>query len=247
MLKAERNLRARYEDYAKTYPNAEKWTLSYSEATAWKALNVEQQDMARICHKYGWNVFTHGGDENWVFAGDIQDGNFGNCTAGEADRWHAVGGKVASYATPMFASPENPAMHRRYLGIERWRTERMDGNMQHGLKDHDEGINAFAPDPGGDGNYRCQIMMYRTRTGFIESICWDGVREAYDDVRYGTLLKTLALRHRSAKAEPLRREARRALMWLEQIDGISTDMKMFRSGCADRILTLMELEKKGGK
>ena len=247
MLKAERNLRARYEDYARTYPKAEKWTLSYSEATAWKALNVQQQDMARICHKYGWNVFTHGGDENWVFAGDIQDGNFGNCTAGEADRWHAVGGKVASYATPMFASPENPAMHRRYLGIERWRTECMDGNMQHGLKDHDEGINAFAPDPGGDGNYRCQIMMYRTRAGFIESICWDGVREAYDDVRYGTLLKTIALRHREAKAEPLRREARRALMWLEQVDGVSTDMKLFRSGCAERILTLMELEKKGGK
>ena len=247
LRRAERNKRATYEMFAREFPESEKWSITYSETGNYIALNAWQQDQARVLHKWGWNVFTHGGNNNWFIAGDIQDANIGSTTRADADRWHSVGGRVANYARP-FASPENPGLHRRMLGLDRWKELHFDGNMQHGLKDHLQGINEFAPDPTGDGNYRCQIMMYKTQTGFLETLCWEGVREAYDDIRYCSMLKEMASKLADSSDEPVRREARRSLAWLERINGRNTTMSMVRSGCIDRILVLLELGKgKEGK
>lgn len=241
MRMAERDIRAPLDKLLREHPDSEKWAITYSEAGAYSVLNVANQDQCRILHKYGINVFSHGGDNGWFLSGDFQDGIFGATKWREvADRWHAVGGRVGDYARP-FASPENPAIHRRYVGLRRYKEQRFDGNMQHGLIDHHKGINEFAPDPTGDGNYRCQKMMYPTRAGVLETICWEGVREAFDDVKYLTVLKKLALKYRDSKDEPVRREARRALQWMEMIDGGDDAMSAVRLGAIERILTLMEL------
>ena len=247
MRRAERLKRATYEFFNREHPDSEKWTITYSESGAYRVLNVQNQDQCRILHKWGWNVFTHGGDENWYVSGDFQDGNIGALDRRTAELWHAVGGMLANYARP-FDAPENPAIHRRMRGLNRWKELRQDGDMMHGLIDHDTGINQFAPDPGGDGNYRCQMFLYRQRAGIIETICWEGVREAFDDIKYLTLLRGMALEHRDSDNEPLRREARRALGWIERIDGAAGDMNAVRSGCVERIMILRDLvAMKGGK
>ena len=247
MRRAERSKRAVIDRHRREHPDSEKWTLAYSEAGAYQMLNVRNQDMCRILHKWGWNAYTHGGDNNWFVSGDFQDGNIGARDRISSDLWHAVGGMVANYARP-FDAPENPAVHRRMRGLNRWKELRQDGDMMHGLIDHQTGINPFAPDAGGDGHYRCQMFLYRQRAGIIETICWEGVREAYDDIKYLTLLRGMALERRDDADEPLRREARRALGWIERIDGAAADMNAVRAGCIERIMTLRALiAKKEGK
>ena len=247
MRVAERFGQAVLDYYDTKFPDAEKWSLFFSEATSYGTLNVMHQDQVRIAHKHGIKVFAHGmGNYNYDFAGDLQDGQILTSTDRvQADRWHAIGAPVGDYAKP-FASPENPAVHRRQLGFGRYKGSHMDGHMQHGMMNRDP--NQFAPNPGGDGNYRCQIMIHPTQAGFLETICWEAVREAYDDVRYLTLLKQLATPHLSDGNEPLRREARRALVWLENRDGDTASMDMVRLGAIERILVLKDLiAKKGGK
>ena len=244
---AERFGQAVLDYYDTKFPDAEKWSLFFSEATSYGTLNVMHQDQVKIAHKHGIKVFAHGmGNYNYDFAGDLQDGQILTSTDRvQADRWHAIGAPVGDYAKP-FASPENPAVHRRQLGFGRYKGSHMDGHMQHGMMTRDP--NQFAPNPGGDGNYRCQIMIHPTQAGFLETICWEAVREAYDDVRYLTLLKQIATPHLSDGNEPLRREARRALVWLENRDGNTASMDMVRLGAIERILTLKDLiAKKGGK
>ena len=226
--------------WAENFPHASKWTLLYSECHSYQGLNIMQQDHAAILRDLGWKVFAHAmSDRNWYFAGDVQDATFqSSIDRVDAERWHKAGGWFGDYAKP-FAAPENPALHRRMLGIHRYKFCHFDGHMQHGILD--EHVNQFAPDPGGDGNYRCQIMLYPQQAGVIETICWEGVREAYDDVRYLTKLQQLAAPHLSDDREPLRREARRAMMWMEDIRGNDDDMNAIRLGCIDRILTLQSL------
>ena len=242
---AERDLAAKADYFDRNFPGARRWCIFYSESSSYRALNVWQQDQAEIAHRLGWNVFAHGmRAANFHSAADSQDMQIqSSFDRGVADQWHALKSPVATYAKP-FASPETPAVHRRMLGLSRYKTSRFDGNMQHGVMDRNP--NQFAPDPGGDGNYRCQIMLYPQQAGIIETICWEGVREAFDDIRYATLLKRLAEPNLTAADPALRGEARRALAWLENQDGDTTPMETVRLGIAERILNLRALIAKGG-
>jgi hypothetical protein len=116
-----------------------------------------------------------------------------------------------------------------------------DGQMLHGYLARF--WNEFPEWPGGDGNYRNFGMVYPQQDGIISTLAMIGTREAYDDVRYATLLKTQALAYRDNKDPRLAREARRQLHWLERVDGKNADMDAFRIGAAHRIQTLMELVK----
>ena len=81
----------------------------------------------------------------------------------------------------------------------------------------------------------------------FETICWSGVREAFDDIRYATVLKTLATPLLQDGDETVRREARRALVWLENQDGDTASLVSVRRGIIDRILTLRRLLKAAGR
>lgn len=130
-------------------------------------------------------------------------------------------------------------MFRRWNGLERYKTFRYDGSMQHGLVTsmYDE----FRDDPGGDGNYRNFAVAYRQQLGLIWTIAWEGWREAYDDVRYATLLQQLCKPHLEDADLGVRGEARRCLIWLNSIDGTYSDMNMFRAGVTHRILNFQKV------
>ncbi len=226
---------------AERFPDSIPMAIFYSESSAFTTLNVAQGERAELAHAAGWQVFAHGSRKNLPYAGDIQE--MTSDTAVDrvlADQWHAGGGSVIAYAQP-FASPENPAIHRRRLGFERYKGARYDGNMQHGFKTGRVPFNEFADDPGGDGSYRCVEMAMPQYGGAIYTICWEGVRAAFDDIRYATLLKKTALACLDSKRDDIRREARRQLVWLEMRDGYNTDLSMLRLAMIERILALQSL------
>lgn len=227
-------------------PGAKPMVLFYSESSAFSALSVGQAEQAEAAHRLGWDVFAHGSTANLQFAGDIQDSQSDTSVSRDlADAWHAAGATVMVYAQP-FPGPENPALERRRNGLERWKRARYDGNMLHGFDVSRIGYNEFAYDPGGDGNYRCVETAFHSAGRLIYTLPWEGVKAAYEDVRYGTLLKNTASRYLTSEDEDIRREAKRALIWLEQRDGDNVDMSMFRAAVAERTLVLMELAAKKG-
>ena len=239
-----------FDYYNTNFPDADKFLLFYSESSAYQTLNVWQDDQARLVRENLRNakVYAHSmGVWNWYFAGDIQDSNVQtSLDRADADRWHALGEPIYPYAKP-FAAPENPAAQRSHLGLSRWKFSHMDGNMQHGCLARVESWNEWSNSAGGDGNYRCQVMLYEQYGGFLESICWAGVREAFDDVRYLSLLKEKATALKASKSEPVMREARRALIWLEDLNGAVEDMQDVRIAAVRRIQILDQLQKKEAK
>ncbi len=190
-------------------------------------------------------MMTHGmGDYMFYYTADFNDLDTAvNNYTRWANIWNATGGGMMNYADP-FPGAENPAWYRRKLGMLIYK-HNMSGQMLHGFigRYHDEFAEWY---PGY--SYRNYALAFRQQGGYLNTIRLTGIREAYDDVRYATLLKTNALKYRNSKDQALAREAKRQLLWLEMYNGDDGDLDMFRSAAAYRITTLMKLaaERSGG-
>ena len=218
------------------------WTAGLSEDTDYVSIAYYQREMAETCSKYGLKLFAHGmGMWNAHWAGEYQDMNSSTLISREeAHIWHAAGGEMINYADP-FPSAEAPSWFRRRIGLMMYKAE-MDGHMLHGFRGGRVPFNEWAEDPHGDGAYRNFCMCYPMQGGAIFELCLEGVREAYDDLRYLTRLTVLALERRESADDWIRREAKRALLWIESIDGEKDDMNAVRIGAISRIMTLTKAE-----
>ncbi len=233
---------ARVQRYLDRYvsPAAKDYYHYYSESGAWRALTLDQGEKAEAVHRLGHRVFAHGGWANLDFAGDIQDmqssTSFG---AEEGALWQAGRGELINYCNP-FPSSENPEFFRRRIGMLMYKNH-LHGHMMHGYAGVRIPWNEFAEDFGGDGSFRNFGMTYWQRDGLIYELCMGGYREAFDDVRYMTRLKQIALANADSDDVALRREARRQLLWLDRQNGDNADMDMVRLGCISRIELLQNL------
>jgi len=128
----------------------------------------------------------------------------------EARKWHNVAHSIFSYANPQ-VGVEEPETYRRNYGLALWKAG-YDGAMNYAYQ-HDFG------DIYNDNDhkiYRDHVFAYPTVDGVIDTIQWEGFREAVDDVRYvTTLLKTIDNAKVSDTEGALVREAER---WIETID-----------------------------
>ncbi len=157
-----------------------------------------------------------------------------------ADLWHAAGGRVINYAEP-FPGAENPAWFRRKIGLEIYKS-RYDGHMMHGfVSPHWNEFSDFPEDPA----YKNFGLAYtQDKYAPIERLALVGTAEAYNDIRYATMLRQQAVPRLDSKDVELVKEAKRQLAWLESVDGKTYDMDAFRAGCALRILTMQTLIQK---
>ena len=216
--------------------------LFWSEAVAFHQLSTKQGEQADIAHKLGQKVFAHGWHNNLPYAGDIQDmQSVVGIDAEHAKGWHAGGGALINYSDP-FPGQENPVWFRRRIGLRMYKAG-YDGQMLHGFVNPRAPWNEFAYDGGGDGNYRNFCMVYMQQDSFICTLALEGYREAFDDIRYATRLRQLALANRDSKDNDLSRESRRQLLWLENLDGSTADLDMVRFGLIDRIWLLQDMIK----
>ena len=221
-------------------PGCVHYSLFASERGGYVPLCREGAQSAEGMHRTGGKLFAHGWHPNTAYALDIQDmHSIVGIDPREAESWHAVGGEIINYADP-FPGTENPFWYRRKMGLQMWRSG-YDGQMMHGFCNQRSPWNEFAEDWWGDGNYRNFCLCYPQQNGLIFKLAWEGVREAYDDLRYLTKLQSLALPYCDVADEHLRREAKRALAWIDRIDIIATDPTMVRAGAARRILILQDL------
>ena len=95
---------------------------------------------------------------------------------------------------------------------------------------------------GDEHNFRQFNLTYPTRDGVIDTLAWEGIREAVDDVRYATLLKTLAAKVIATGKTENVYLGRQALLWLERVDETSADLNTARLEMINYILKLKEVQ-----
>ena len=71
------------------------------------------------------------------------------------------------------------------------------------------------------------------------NLAWEGFREAVDDVRYATLLQSLARPLASSTNQAARTAARHAMRLIAEADGDNFDLDDFRLSMVDAILKML--------
>ena len=149
-------------------------------------------------------------------------------SADAAARRHAVGGKVFSYCNPQ-GGVENPMLYRRNYGISLWKAN-YDGFATYCYYD------SFGHpwDDFDSLSYRDHNLVYPTADGVVDTLAWEGFREAVDDIRYAS---TLAIAIRDNPAHP---QAAAARDFLDKVTGNEADLDALRQTIVNWILKLQK-------
>ena len=111
----------------------------------------------------------------------------------EVDAWHAAGARIFMYANPQVGN-EQPAVYRQNYGLDLLLAG-YDGAMDYAYQHAFGNIwNDF-----DDKDYRDHVFAYPTTHGVVDTVQWEGFREAVDDVRYLSTL--IALDHSRSKEQ----------------------------------------------
>ena len=139
---------------------------------------------------------------------------------------HANGGLLMAYGIPQ-SGPENPEVFRRNYGLALWQLD-YDGFATY----------CYASNMGCPWNdfdhidFRDHNFVYPTTDGVIDTLAWEGYREAVDDIRYAS---TLALAIRENPNHP---QAAEAKAFLETMDPSQADLDALRAQIIAWILKL---------
>ena len=145
-----------------------------SQRKAWQAMR-----------KAGAKLFVAGGRDNLFLMGDIQDMlvKAGWPDQNEVSGWHKYKHKIFCYFNPQ-VGVENPEYYRRGYGLVMWKFN-YDGIANNAYQ-HSFG---FTWNDFDHKKYRAHTFAYPTADGVVDTIAWEGYREAVDDVRYITTLE----------------------------------------------------------
>ncbi len=142
--------------------------------------------------------------------------------------------RLGWYGDP-HSGPENPDYTRRIYGWQTWRRN-YDASNQYILFRNN--WNDFWVHQ--ESFLRGLMLVYSQDHDIIDTIEWEGLREALDDIRYGTLLKQLAEKARHSKNIDTAYAGRAASTWIAQVDYERSALDYLRLEMVSRILDLRE-------
>lgn len=166
-------------------------------------------------HAAGAKVFASGYRGDYKAMGALTDllVLHGSPSLQDARNVHRFGNKIFCYHNPQ-SGPENPLTFRRNYGIDLWRAE-YDGAMIYAYQHAGGGgsiWNDFDSVPTRDHN-----LTYPTTDGVIDTLAWEGLREAVDDVRYITTLEKLIKSAKSSRDAETKYRANLAQLFLAKL------------------------------
>lgn len=147
-----------------------------------------QQDAWQLIHSLGAKVFAaffYSGSEDALAVNDVLDLVVldGRSPREEIRKWHDKGKKVFMYANPQ-SGIEDPELYRKNYGFALW-CSGYDGAMPYAYQ------HAFGHiwNDFDDPHFRDHVFAFPVTNGVIDTVQWEGFREAVDDVRYVAALK----------------------------------------------------------
>jgi len=197
----------------------------------------KQRPIWNAIHEAGGKIFVaccdtkRGADSSFHLVGDLQDLVIYNGVPlrSEAAQWHRKNHRIWSYCNPQ-SGVENPEVYRRNYGLMLY-LNNYDGFATYCYYE------AFG-NPWDDFDHvgvRDHNFVYPTADGVIDTIAWEGYREAIDDIRYATTLREAAVNARKNGKTQLADQAEK---WLESIDAEHADLDQLRQQMIDWILKL---------
>lgn len=145
----------------------------------------------------------------------------------EARRYHAIGHRVFCYGFPQVAA-EEPETYRRNYGLELWKAG-FDGAMPYAYQ---QGFGHIWND-FDDKTSRDHVFAHPTGDGVVDTVQWEGFREAADDVRYMATLER-AIGQAPAARQQTAADARK---WLDALDAAG-DLYEIRERAVEWIVKL---------
>ena len=160
----------------------------------------------------GFKFIIAGGDSVFFKAGYLYDWH--NISKDPTDSssthlWNQLDNAHIAWYACMHVGPENPAYNR----------------MQYGMAPYLSGYSAacnyahhFGPYDDDSTTYRPMVFAYGIYDGVIDTIQWEGFREGVDDIRYATLLTSLARKAAKSKTLEVHYAGLKALQYLAEFD-----------------------------
>ena len=148
---------------------------------------VQQKSSWQYARNNGVRIFTTGYEGTYSKVGTYLDLLIlaGRPKPTEIVKIHKANGLVYTYAFPQ-SGPENPLLFRKNYGLALWQVK-VDGAMPYVYHDSSQSVwNDFDHE-----KYRDHNFTYPTINGVVDTLAWEGFREAVDDVRYVNTLNQL--------------------------------------------------------
>ncbi len=156
-----------------------------------------EQPAWHVVHEAGGRIFAAGNEGHYEITGPSTDLLVfqGKPDPQMAVTAHRLNSKIFSYANPQVAA-ENPFIYRLNYGFTLWQA-RFDGVMDYAYQ-HSSG---FIWNDFDNERKRDMVFAYPTADGVIDTIAWEGFREAVDDMRYLASLEE-AITHQEESNKP---------------------------------------------
>ncbi len=182
-------------------------------------------------HKHGGKIFVSGytgtsiNPGNFAIMGDIQDMLVHSYypIRAESSKWHSKGHKIVSYANPQ-GGVELPDTYRRNFGYLLWQYG-YDGCMTYiyhwgAMQGRKGNLPCAWNDFGRKDQWKQHNMVYPSSDGVIDTLQWEGYREAADDLRYLSTLLDLIDNHKNDKRIKVRKTIKEAKKYLNHIKNL---------------------------
>ncbi len=185
-----------------------------------------------IYQNLGFKFIIAGANQVFHKAGYVYDWHNNNKDAtvdGTASLWRQTGpAAVANYAQ-QHVGVENPAYNRRQYGLAAY----LSGygavcNYAHHLGPYDDDSTGYKP----------MVFTYGIYDGVLDTLQWEGFPEGIDDIRYATLLTSLAREACDSPDLRVSQLGRRARQYLASFKRDSDDLNACRLEMANWILSL---------
>ena len=156
-------------------------------------------------------------------------------SAPDATKYNLCGGtKWMGWYADQHVGTENPAFNRRQYGFGPYRAGL---SASYNYAHHFDGWNDIV-----DTLYKPMMFVYGAGNGCIDTLAWEGFREGLDDIRYATLLKTLAEPLADSCEKDARTAGRLALKLLADADNDDMDLQTLRLEMIRWIEKMLEIK-----
>ncbi len=199
---------------------------------AWLA---QQRPLYEAYQKAGFKFIIAGGNSVFYKAGYLYDWH--NVAKDPTDDsstalWNQVGHAHVAWYACMHIGPENPAYNRRQYGMAPY------------LAGYSAACNYahhFGPYNDDRTTYKPMVFAYGIYDGVIDTIQWEGFREGVDDIRYATLLTSLAREAGASKDIKTHYAGLQALQYLASFNRSEDDLNACRLEMIRHIQRLRQL------
>ncbi len=152
--------------------------------------------------------------------------------------WNKIGYSYIANGAQQHVGPENPAYNRRQYGMASY----LSGwNCTCNYAHH------YGPYNDDSSPYKPMVLAYGCGDGVIDTIQWEGFREGLDDIRYATLLTSLARKAADSDELQARYAGKIALQYLAGFKRDEDDLTTCRYEMARHIMRLRDFLAKEGR